>query len=228
VYFIAALILAVAVAVATYFQDERWPLLAAVAVVGATLLSIGIMVTTTLPAPGYALDPATGTPSPDLLPGSLRLLTPFLNFTGGLALLLGALFSTYLFMPKRRVLAYSLDPNQPGDQFLFNLVIAPVAITVNFVRSLPGALRALLTGHIHSRVPATILIAIGAFVPTVADSLSRYADPQWRALGHLIGIVFLFAGFLVSIEVFREIRIPFTRIVLRTRRRERDTGGTTA
>src|SRR5947207_1730118 len=102
VYLIAALILAVAVAVATYFQDERWPLLAAVAVVGATLLSIGIMVTTTLPAPGYALDPATGTPSPDLLPGSLRLLTPFLNFTGGLALLLGALFSTYLFMPKRR------------------------------------------------------------------------------------------------------------------------------
>ena len=228
VYFVAALILAVAVAVATYFQDERWPLLASVAVVGATLLSVGIMVTTTLPAPGYALDPATGTPSPDLLPGSLRLLTPFLNFTGGLALLLGALFSTYLFMPKRRVLAYSLDPNQPGDQFLFNLLIAPVAIAVNFVRSLPGALGALLTGNIHSRVPATILIAIGAFVPTVADSFSRYADPQWRALGHLVGIVFLFAGFLVSIEVFREIRIPFTRIVLRTRRRERDTGGTTA
>jgi hypothetical protein len=28
-------------------------------------------------------------------------------------------------MPKRRVLPYSLDPNQPGDQFLFNLFIAP-------------------------------------------------------------------------------------------------------
>ena len=37
-------------------------------------------------------------------------------------------------------------------------------------------------------------------------------------LGELLGVVFLFAGFLVSIEVFREIRIPFTRVVLHTRR----------
>jgi hypothetical protein len=32
--------------------------------------------------------------------------------------------------------------------------------------------------------------------------------------------VFLFAGFLVSIETFREIRIPFTRIRLGSARRE--------
>src|SRR6058998_3524353 len=38
-YLIAALVLALAVAVETYFQNERWPLLAASAVVGATLLS---------------------------------------------------------------------------------------------------------------------------------------------------------------------------------------------
>ena len=44
-------------------------------------------------------------------------------------------------MPKRRVLAYNLDPNQPGDHFLFNLVISIVALPVNFVASLPGALR---------------------------------------------------------------------------------------
>ena len=61
-----------------------------------------------------------------------------MNVTGAFALVLGALFSTYVFMPKRRVLDYSLDPNQPGDQFLFNLLIAPVAISVNFVASLPG------------------------------------------------------------------------------------------
>ena len=29
--------------------------------------------------------------------------------------LLGAVFSAYTFMPKKRVLPYSLDPNQPGD-----------------------------------------------------------------------------------------------------------------
>ena len=77
-------------------------------------------------------------PIGDLFPGTIRLLTPFLNITGAFALVLGAIFSTYMFMPKRRVLPYSLDPNQPGDQFLFNLLIAPFAIVVNLVASLPA------------------------------------------------------------------------------------------
>ena len=64
-------------------------------------------------------------------------------------------------MPKRRVLAYSLDPNQPGDEFLFNLCHLARRDPVNFVASLPGAVRALFAGKLHSRVPATILIAIG-------------------------------------------------------------------
>ena len=42
-YFIAAGILALAVAVETYFQNERWPMLAAGAVVGATVLSLVLM-----------------------------------------------------------------------------------------------------------------------------------------------------------------------------------------
>ncbi len=219
-YLVAALILAVAVAVETYFQNERWPALAAGAVVGATLLSIGLMATTTLPAPGYALHPETGIPVGDLLPGTIRLLTPFLNITGAFSLILGAVFSTYVFMPKKRVLPYSLDPNQPGDEFLFNLLISPVAIIVNLVASLPGAVRALLTGKIHSRVPATILIAVGALIPTLTDSLSRFGSTDLFYVGKFLGVVFLFAGFLVSIEVFREVRIPFTGIRLVRARRE--------
>ena len=113
-------------------------------------------------------------------------------------------------MPKRRVLPYSLDPNQPGDQFLFNLLIAPVAIAVNLVASLPGAVRALFAGRLHSRVPATILIAVGAFIPTITDSLNRFGSTELFQLGKFLGVVFLFAGFLVSVETFREIRIPFT------------------
>src|SRR5919107_630031 len=113
------------------------------------LIAAAIMAITVLPAPGYALDPATSQPKGDLMPGYLRLLTPILNITGALALVLGAVFSAYVFMPKRRVLPYSLDPNQPGDQFLFNLVIAPFAIAVNFIASLPGAVRALLHGRLH-------------------------------------------------------------------------------
>ena len=143
-YFIAAAILALAVAVETYFQNERWPVLAAGAVVGATVLSFVLMATPRCPRPATPWIPTTGVPVGDIIPARLRLLTPFMNITGSFALILGAVFSTYVFMPKRRVLPYSLDPNQPGDEFLFNLLIAPFAIAVNFIASLPGAARALL------------------------------------------------------------------------------------
>ena len=217
-------IIALAVAVETYFQNERWPLIAALGVVGATVLSLVLMATTRLPAPGYAVDPSTNIPVATLFPPELRLLTPFLNITGAFALVLGAVFSTYVFMPKRRVLSYSLDPNQPGDHFLFNLFIAPVAIAVNLVASLPGTVAALARGRIHSRVPATLLIALGAFIPTVTDSLNRFGSTELFQVGKFLGVVFLFAGFLVSIEVFREVRVPFTHIRLGRARRERDPG----
>jgi hypothetical protein len=88
------------------------------------------------------------------------------------------------------------------------------------VASLPGAARALLAGRLHSRVPATILIAVGAFVATLGDTLNRFGMTEWFQLGKFLGVLFLFVGFLVSIEVFREIRIPFTRIRLGGARRE--------
>ena len=98
--------------------------------------------------------------------------------------------------------------------------MTPFAIAVNLIASLPGTARALLTGRIHSRVPATILIAIGAFIPAITDSLNRFGSTELFHLGKFLGVVFLFIGFLVSIEVFREIRVPFTGIRLATRRRE--------
>ena len=222
-YLLVAVLLAVAIGVEAYFASPRWTTYAAAGVVGATLLSIALMVATHLPDPGYALDPGTGQPVATLMPGYLRLLTPVLNFTGALSLLLGAVFSTYVFMPKKRLLPYSLDPRQPGDQFLFNLLIAPVAITVNLVASLPATGRALVTGKLHSRVPATILIAIGAFFPTLTDSLERAGATQLFGIGKLLGVLFLLAGFLVSVEVFGDIRVPFAgrrRPVARTERRD--------
>jgi hypothetical protein len=221
IYFIVAGVLAAAVAIETYFQNERWPQLAAVAVVGATAASLLLMLTTTLPAPGYAIDPQTGIPTAELMPPALRLLTPFMNVTGGLALMLGAAFSAYVFMPKRRVLSYSLDVEQPGDSFLFNLLIAPVAITVNFVASLPQAVVALARGRINSRVPATLLIALGALVASSADTLARLGSTEFMQAGRLVGVVLLLGGFLVSVEIFREIRIPFTQRVLRADRMDR-------
>ena len=154
-----------------------------------------------------------------------RLAIPCSKYHAHRALILGALFSAYVFMPKRRVLDHSLEPDQPGEQFLFQLLIAPFALTVNFLASLPGAIRALLAGRLHSRVPATLLIAAGALVPTITDSLNRFGSTEYYGVGKLVGVVLLLAGFLVSTETFAEVRVPFTSIVLRARRSEPEPTG---
>ncbi len=50
--------------------------------------------------------------------------------------------------------------------------------------------------------------------------MSRFGNTSGFFVGEFLGVAFLFAGFLVSTEVFAEIRIPFTRIVLRQRASE--------
>ena len=108
------------------------------------VLSVVLMATTTLAAPGLrASIRRPGMPVATLFPAQLRLLTPFLNITGAFALILARSSRRTCSCPSGGCCAYSLDPNQPGDQFLFNLLIAPVAIIVNLVASLPGAVRAL-------------------------------------------------------------------------------------
>lgn len=84
--------------------------------------------------------------------------------------------------------------------------------------ALYSAAVALARRQLTSRVPSTILIALGGFFPALTGSLARFGMTEAFFLGELLGVVFLFAGFLVSIEVFREIRVPFTRVVLHTRR----------
>lgn len=223
--FIAALVVALAIAVETYFQNERWPQIAAVAVVFASAVAAWFAFSQPLVGPGVALDPRTGIPTGEAIPPSERLVSLVLNVSGGLSLALGALFSAYIFMPKKRVLDYSLDAGQPGDQFLFNIFLAIVAIPVNFLASLPGALKALFTGRLHSRVPATLLIAIGAIVASSTDALSRLGSTELFQVGKFIGVVLIFLGFLVSTEVFREVRIPFTGRVLRAGRHESAAAG---
>lgn len=218
-YLIFALVLALAVGIETYFQNARWPRIAAAGVLAITILGTGLVIVAPLPSGALALD-VHGVPVLDPLPGSLRLLTPLMNVTGGMALILGALFSAYVFMPKRRILGYSLDPGQTGDQILFNLLIAPIAIVVNFLASLPGALSALVRGKLHSRVPATLLIALGALFVTGTDFGVKGGDTTIFELSKLVAIALIFAGFLISIEAFREFRIPFTSIRIAGRRHE--------
>jgi hypothetical protein len=213
-YFLVAMLLAAGVVVLSFRRSARWPALAAAAIVGGSVVSAAMVATVTLPAPGWVVDPVTHIPTGDLFPGYIRLLTPFFNITGAFALSLGAIYSAYVFMPKRRLVRYELRRDRGVGFFVRNLLLAPVAITVNFVASLPGAFRALFAGRINSRVPATILIAIGGIIPAITSGMNRFGATSGFFVGELLGVVFLFAGFLISIEVFREVRVPFTAVVL--------------
>ena len=211
-----ALVGAVLIAIETYRGTGRWARIAGVLIVGGSIVAIPIVFLAPIAAPGYSLD-ASGIPVGTAMPGSVRLLTPLFNVTGGFALALGALYSTYMFMPKRRVIRYDLARSRGIGRLLANLAIAPVAIFVNLVASVPETITALFGGRLNSRVPATILLAIGGFIPSMTSGLSRFGITQTFYVGELLGVVFLFAGFLVSIEVFREIRVPFTHRVLHVR-----------
>ena len=214
IYFAIAIVVAMAVVVLTLRRDPRWPHLAALVIAGGTAASALMVATVQLPPPGWVVDPVTHIPTGELFPGYIRLLTPFFNITGAFALTLGALYSAYIFMPKRRIIRYHITPRSGFATFVRNLLIAPVAIVMNLVASLPGAIRALLDGTINSRVPATILIAIGGIIPAITSGLNRFGATSGFFVGELLGVVFLFAGFLVSIEVFRELRVPFTSVVI--------------
>jgi len=218
-YALIALVLAVVTIVMTYRGDERWSLVAAWTVVIGSVISGVMMATATLFAGSY-VDPVTHIPTGQLLPGYLRLLTPFFNVTGAFALSLGALYSAYVFMPKQRVIRYSLGGGGSRLRTIAMLPVAAVAITVNFIVSLPGALSDLVRGKLHNRVPATILIAVGGIIPAITSGANRFGATSAFFVGEFLGVLFLFLGFLVSVEVFREFRVPFTRIILRARQAE--------
>jgi hypothetical protein len=223
IYAVASLVLAVLVGWLAFRRSERWATVVAIGVVGGSIVAAVLTLTVSLPAPGWIVDAKTHIPTGQLFPGYLRLLTPLFNVTGAFALSFGALFSAYIFMPKRRLIRYSLDRRQPLGRLVGNILLAIIGFPVNLVASLPGALVALFRGRLNSRVPATILIAIGGVIPAITSGLNRFGDTSGFFVGELLGVVFLFAGFVVSVEVFNEIRIPFTRVVLRARQAEQAT-----
>jgi hypothetical protein len=181
------------IATATATRRELQAHVAMVCLVAGTLLVATLVVTAHLS--GAYLDPATNVPVGAAFPGYLRVSSVPFNAGGGLALVFGALYSAYIYMPKKRLLAARL---------------AIVAITVNFIASLPGAVAELFAGRLNSRVPATILIAAGAFIPSVTSGLNRFGVTWSFFLGEFLGVLLIFLGFLVSEEVFSNVRIGTT------------------
>jgi len=213
---------AVALVIATRFDRRLVAPLSAGILAVASGIVLFLVVFAPLPAPGYALDPTTGVPVGTAFPSDLRILTPPFNITGAFALVFGAIYSAYIFMPKRRLLRIEGGPPVIGA------IGRAVAVVVNFFASIPGAIRSSRAGTLNSRVPATLLIALGGFVPGLTSGLNRFGITWSFFLGELLGIVFIFVGFLVSIEVFSDIRLPFTRVVLVRRKQAEPPGAAPA
>jgi hypothetical protein len=211
---LAALILALV----TRYRRELMAPTAAVIVVAASALVTVLVMAAPVAAPGYHLD-VTGVPTGEAFPPDLRVITPPFNIAGAFALVFGAVYSAYIFMPKVRVMRVTGGPPVLGA------VGRATAIVVNFIASLPATWRAFRAGTLNSRVPATLLIALGGFIPGWTSGLNRFGVTWAFFLGALIGVVLIFIGFLVSIEVFSDLRLPFTRIVLRRRDGERRATG---
>ena len=204
VIFIVALLGAIAVIAATAVRRR----LAAHVAMGVLLIgSVAgayLILTASLAAPGWAVDPNTHVPVGSAFPGYIRVLTPAFNVAGALCLVFGAIFSAYVYMPKRKILRAKVKTPVLAQ------VYGALAVAVNFVVSLPAAVNALLNGKLNSRVPATLLIAAGAFIPGVTSGLNRFGVTWSFFLGELVGVLLIFGGFLVSEEVFRNVRLGTT------------------
>src|SRR5215470_17057073 len=196
----------VAVIVATARRRELGAHVAMGVLAVASVLVGWLTLTATLAPPGYALDPVTHVPVGTAVPGYLRILTGPFNIAGALCLIFGAVFSVYVYMPKRKVLRGTVRTPVLGQLYRV------LAVVVNLVASVPLAVRALASGRLSSRVPATVLIALGGFVPSVTSGLERFGVTWAFALGELLGVLLIFAGFLVSEEVVRRLPFPPRRL----------------
>ena len=204
VAFVIALVGAIAIIAATATRRQLAAHIAMGVLVIGSLAATYLVLTAHLPAPGWAVDPNTHVPVGSAFPGYVRVLTGPFNIAGALCLVFGAIYSAYVYMPKHKVLRAKV--RMPVIAQLYGVA----AVTVNFIASLPAAVGALLEGKLNSRVPATILIAIGAFIPGLTSGLNRFGVTWSFFLGEFLGLLLIFVGFMVSEEVFRNVRIGAT------------------
>jgi hypothetical protein len=200
--FAIALLAALAIGVSTAIRRELQGHVAMAFLVVGTCIVAALVVAAPV---AVAVDPSTQVPVGSGIPGYVRVASFPFTVGGGLALVFGALYSAYIYMPKKRALEARLGV---------------LAIAVNFVASLPTAASALVRGKLNSRVPATILIALGAFIPGLTSSLNRLGITWATFLGEFLGVLLIFLGFLVSEEVFRNVRVGRTLWSRRSLERE--------
>lgn len=204
-----ATLTALGLALATWLRRPLAPHVAMAALVVASAVMTYVVLTAPIAAPGFALDPVTHVPVGTAVPPYIRITSGPFNITGAFCLVFGALFSTYVYMPKRKVMRRKIRLPVVAQAY------GAVAVLVNLFASLPRAAVALVRGELNSRVPATLLIALGGFIPGVTSGLNRFGVTWSFFLGELLGVVFIFAGFIVSTEVFGTVRVGSRTLVHR-------------
>jgi hypothetical protein len=192
---VVAVLAGAAVIEATVVSPTLGAHVAMAILVVTSLIVAGLTFTAPIAGPGYALDPTTGVPVASAMPPYLQILPGPFNIAGAFSLVGGALFSAYAYLPKRRVLSGQLPLPILGGLY------HALAATVNLILALPRAAADLAAGRLEPRVPATILIALGGFVPSITSGLDRFGITWALYLGQLLGVLLILAGFLVSTEV---------------------------
>jgi hypothetical protein len=81
----------------------------------------------------------------------------------------------------------------------FNIAGALVLI----LGALLSALHFWRTGALPNRVASNVLIALGAFVPSIASGLTRFGITSTFFLGELLGLACILAGFLLTASPYR-------------------------
>lgn len=158
---------------------------------------------------------ATGEPSGAGLPAFNRALSAPFNIFGTVFFIGGALWSGLKFLawPRGPVGA----PPSPYQYFplgvlgfLLWVVRVPLVLIVGDAQRTPKT---------RNRAIANGIIAAGAMIFATSGTLAKYfGQEDILYLAEFAGTLVIFAGFLVSIEVFDQFRIPFTNRVIYQRR----------
>lgn len=76
-----------------------------------------------------------------------------------------------------------------------------------------SAIQAIRTRELSNRISANILIAVGAFIPSVASGLTRFGVTSLFFVGELLGLTCIMAGFLLSTRPRRSADHPAPKVL---------------
>ena len=96
--------------------------------------------------------------------------------------------------PDQVVTGQAFDPETRALTPPFNITGASVLV----LGALISAQTFWRTRALPNRVASNVLIAVGAFVPSLTSGLTRFGITSVFFLGELVGLLFILAGFLLS------------------------------